>query len=59
MVKYRKYITWSLIFVIVILFWLSLRSETLQLEFSIAALVVWGITFFLDKQLKNAEEQEK
>ena len=58
MVKYRKAIIWSLIGISMVLFWISLRSEANNFEFTLAALGVWLLTFFLDKKLKNEEEKE-
>lgn len=43
----------------IVFFWFSLRTETHELEYSLIALGVWVITFFLDRRLKNEEEKEK
>lgn len=58
MAKYRKGIVWTLMIIAIILFWLSLRSESDNFEFTLAALGVWLITFLLDRYLKNEQEKE-
>ena len=57
MVNYRKYIVWGLIIAVLILFWISLRSPVNQMEYSIGALVLWGITYLIDKKLKKMEDE--
>ena len=55
--KYRNTIVWSMMGVVIILFWVSLRSPDLQMEFILAAIAMWGVTFLVNRKLKNEEDQ--
>lgn len=57
--KYRNTIIWSMMGVVIILFWVSLRSPDLQMEFTLAAIGMWGITFLVNRKLKNEEDQKE
>jgi len=58
-IRYRKYIVWGLIIAVLVIFWISLRSPVNQMEYSIAALVLWGITYLVDKKLKKMEDERQ
>ena len=55
--KHRNTIVWSMMGVVIILFWVSLRSPDLQMEFTLAAIAMWGVTFLVNRKLKNEEDQ--
>lgn len=50
---------WVLIGFVVWAFYSSLRTETRQLEYSVAALVIWVLTFGVHKLLKRAKNHEQ
>lgn len=56
-IKILKMTTWIFMGLAVVLFWLSLRSATGNLEYTIYALVMivvaWGTNFFLRKYEKE------
>lgn len=59
MSKHRNIIVWSMMVVVLLLFWFSIRSTVYQMEFTLAALGVWGLTYLINRNLKNEEDQEE
>lgn len=57
MSKYRNPIIWTMMAIVIVLFWFSLRSTTMQMEFTLAALAMWGLTYLVNRKLKNEEDQ--
>ncbi len=55
--KLLKVLNWILIGGALILLWLSLRSEEGQMEYSIAALGVWGLAWFVCYLMKRQNEK--
>lgn len=53
MKKYRNVLVWPIMGVALILFWISLRSKTDQMEYAIYALLAWGLAYLLNKQLRE------
>ncbi len=47
--KTHKILVWILIFVAMALFWISLRTDENELEYTLAALGVWGIAFVVNR----------
>ncbi|MEM9327012.1 MAG: hypothetical protein AAGA85_15195 [Bacteroidota bacterium] len=47
--KAHKIIVWSLIIVAVVIFWISLRTDEYELEYTLAALGVWGIAYLINR----------
>lgn len=50
-----KVIAWVLIVIALGLFWISIRSQEYQMEYTIAALVTWGIAFLFNRWVKKRE----
>lgn len=59
MSKHRNKIIWGLMGIVIILFWFSLRSPDQQMEFTVAAIGVWGLTYFINRKLKDEEDQQE
>jgi nicotinamide riboside transporter PnuC len=57
--KYGNAIIWSLTGIIIILFWLSIRMEAHQIEFTLAAIAVWGISFLVNRKIRNEKNKEE
>lgn len=62
-IKILRKIYWVLFILVFLVFWYSLRyAEEQYVEFTLLALLIWGITFGLNryiKKLEKAEEEEK
>ncbi len=48
----KKVIVWILIILAFGMFWISLRTDTREFEYTLAALGVWGVAFLVNKYLK-------
>ena len=59
MSRHRNKIVWGMMAVVILLFWFSLRSPDMQMEFTVAAIGMWGITYFVNRKLKDEEDQSK
>ena len=57
--RYGSYLIWTLTGIIIILFWFSLRDQEHRMEYTLAAIVVWGITYLVNRMVKNEKDQEK
>jgi membrane protein required for beta-lactamase induction len=57
--RFKDAILWSLMTIVVVLFWFSFRSPVHQMEYTLAALVFWGITYLVNRKLKNEKNQEE
>ncbi|MFT4737939.1 MAG: hypothetical protein ACI8QD_000631 [Cyclobacteriaceae bacterium] len=55
--KYSNTIIWSMTGVVIVLFWISLRSETYQTEFTAAAISVWLLSFLLNRRFKSEKKE--
>ena len=54
----RQTIIWVLTGIIIVLFWFSLRDKDHGMEYTLAALGVWGVAYLTNNWLKN-EKKEK
>jgi len=48
--KTHKVVVWGLILVAIALFWISLRTNENELEYTLAALAVWGVAFLINRR---------
>ena len=55
--EYGSFLIWTLTILIIILFWFSLRDEQNRMEYTLAALVVWGVTYLINRKVKNEKEE--
>ncbi len=44
---------------VMLLFWFSLRLVDIQIELTVAAIGMWGITYFVNRKLKDEEDQSQ
>lgn len=57
MVKYLNILYWIFFISTIITFWVSIRSETNQMEFTLLGISMWGVAFglhWLIKRIKDA-----
>ena len=58
LIKFLTFLNWALIGLSFVAFYFSLRSQTMKLQYAIAALVVWGLAYLVSrwvKKLKNPD----
>jgi len=57
----KLYLTlyWIVLVSAIVVFWISLRDESLQVELSLVALLLWGISFLINRYLIKREKEEK
>lgn len=54
-----KIITWTLTGGALVLLWISIRTETQQWEYTVAALVFWGLAMMVNYLLKKHNEKKQ
>ena len=54
-----RIIFWCLLVVIVIVFWISLRTEEDALYYTVLAVISWGLTYGAHRWLKYARNKEE
>ncbi len=58
-IRFLRTIYWVLFVIVFLVFWYSLRyAEEQYVEFTLLALLIWGLTFGLNKYIKKLEKAE-
>jgi hypothetical protein len=59
-IKILRKIYWALFALVFLIFWYSLRyAEEQYVEFTLLALLVWGVTFWLNRYIKKLENLDE
>ena len=53
MEKFKRALVWGLMIVAAILFWISLRTDTEEIEYTVLALAIWLVAFMTNKFWKT------
>lgn len=58
-IKFLRKIYWILFALLFLIFWYALRhAEDQAMEFTLLALLIWGMTFGLNRYIKKLEKAE-
>ena len=55
--KILTYLNWILIALSFVAFYFSIRSDTMALQYAIAALVIWGVAFLISQWIKKIKKR--
>ncbi len=58
MIEVKRVVVWTLIILAIIAFWISIRSQENQMEYTLAALGLWGLSWLTNKFIKEDKRKD-